>query len=398
VRGATRVQVGEISTQIRGVSYSKAEAQAVPGPGYVPILRATNIGDDSLDFDDLVFVPEADVNPRQMLRENDVLVAASSGSLASVGKAASMQGNFTGAFGAFCKVLRPGDEVHPRYFAHFFRTSRYRRRIASLAAGANINNIRNEHLDDLEIPLPPLDEQRWIAQVLDAADALRAKRRECIDRVHDLTRAAFDSLLARGVSKSWFSGPLSLAVSQIRIGPFGSALHSEDYVAGGAPVVNPLHIRPDGIHPDPNCSVTEAKKDELGVHVLDPGDVVLGRRGEMGRCAVVGPEQIGMICGTGTMVLRPNRDVASPTFLQALLSSSSIRARLAAQSLGVTMANLNKTTVGDLRVAIPPLRVQEQFEETVGAATGLRSSAQAHLHHLDALFASLQHRAFAGEL
>ena len=176
------VKVSDLSEQIRGVSYGKEDASKSPKEGHIPILRAGNITDNGLTFDNLVFVPNQRVSIKQIIRRNDVVIAASSGSIDIVGKAAPALNDFAGSFGAFCKVLRPNSKVHPSYFAHCFKTHEYRRKISSLAAGANINNLRNEHLDDLEIPLPPLEEQKRIAEILDRAESLRAMRRQSIDR------------------------------------------------------------------------------------------------------------------------------------------------------------------------------------------------------------------------
>ena len=183
--------VGDVSEQVRGVSYAKSEASDVLQPGYSPILRANNISENGLLLDALVFVPDAKISQKQRIAPNDVIVAASSGSLSVVGKTAQAREGFEGGFGAFCKVLRPRPAVDPHYFGHYFRTSRYRHVISRLAAGANINNLRNEHLDNLQIPLPPLDEQKRIAGILDAADALRAKRREALAELDTLLQSTF---------------------------------------------------------------------------------------------------------------------------------------------------------------------------------------------------------------
>lgn len=185
------VRVGDIAEQIRGVSYDKVDASGSPQQGYVPVLRAGNITDAGLTFHDLVYVPRSRVSDAQLVRKGDVVIAASSGSLDVVGKAALAKQAFDGGFGAFCKVLRPSADVDAGYFAHFFRTIDYRRRVSSLAAGANINNLRNEHLDEMRIPLPPLAEQRRIADILDRADAMRAKRREATAESNGLAAATF---------------------------------------------------------------------------------------------------------------------------------------------------------------------------------------------------------------
>ena len=185
------VRVCELAEQLRGVTYSKSDASSTPRPGYLPVLRAGNISEDGLTFDDLVFVPAERISARQRIRRNDILIAASSGSLDVVGKAARALDDYEAGFGAFCKVLRPGPDVDPAYFAHFFRTQQYRQRVSALAAGVNINNLRNEHLGEFEIPIPALPEQRRIAEVLDKADALWAKRREALAQLATLIQSIF---------------------------------------------------------------------------------------------------------------------------------------------------------------------------------------------------------------
>ena len=113
------VRVCELAAQLRGVSYGKSDASSTPRPGYLPVLRAGNITEDGLTFDDLVFVPAERISAKQKIRRNDVVIAASSGSVDVVGKAARALDDYEGGFGAFCKVLRPGPDVDPAYFAHF---------------------------------------------------------------------------------------------------------------------------------------------------------------------------------------------------------------------------------------------------------------------------------------
>ena len=196
------VRVGDLSDQIRGVTYGKEDASKSSADGYLPVLRAGNITDYGLVYNDLVYVPAGKVSAKQKLRTGDIVVAASSGSLDVVGKTAPVLCDFDGGFGAFCKVLRPNARAEPKYFAQFFKTPRYRKTISALAAGANINNLRNEHLDELLVPVPPLPEQRRIAAILDQADALRAKRREALAQLDSLTQSIFIEMFGDPASNS----------------------------------------------------------------------------------------------------------------------------------------------------------------------------------------------------
>ena len=146
---------------LRGVSYKKVDASSISTEGLVPLLRATNI-DRVLNFDGLVYVPTHYVNPDQYLRPGDIVIAASSGSSAVVGKAAQLNKEWFGTFGAFCLGLRAVSAMDNRFLAWFLQGDGYRNRTSQLAAGVNINNLRREHIEGIPIPLPPLAEQRRI--------------------------------------------------------------------------------------------------------------------------------------------------------------------------------------------------------------------------------------------
>jgi type I restriction enzyme S subunit len=155
--------LGEFVQVIRGVSYKKAHSSKEPAPGLVPILRATNV-QETLDFEDPVYVPESYVSDEQYLRPYDIVVAASSGSRRVVGKAAQLRIPWHGSFGAFCFALRPRGNADPRFLAWFLQTPFYRNRVAELAAGVNINNLRAKHIEETPIEVPSLEAQRRIVE------------------------------------------------------------------------------------------------------------------------------------------------------------------------------------------------------------------------------------------
>ncbi len=164
-----QVKVGDVAQQVRGVTYTSGEAIDNFAEGYCALLRANNISDEGIDLNDVIYVPNSRVNAKQILKQNDILIAASSGSLSVVGKALTFEESGRYTFGAFCKVIRANENVHAKFLAHFFQTKGYREIVSSLAAGANINNLKNEHIDNLDLLLPPLEEQIKIATLLDQA-------------------------------------------------------------------------------------------------------------------------------------------------------------------------------------------------------------------------------------
>lgn len=164
-----RMTIGHVAETIRGVTYAKADARSEPLNGYAPLLRATNIEDGKLIFDSLIYVPEHVVRSDQKLRVGDIVVAASSGSLSVIGKAAQLRRIWDGTFGAFCYAVRPrSDRVIPEYLAYFMQTSAYRLRVSQLAAGVNINNLRREHIENIELPYHALPVQQRIVDAIDS--------------------------------------------------------------------------------------------------------------------------------------------------------------------------------------------------------------------------------------
>ena len=172
----------ELCELIRGVSYTKGEESHTSGKGFVPLLRANNI-DRELKFDDIYYVPERYVKPKQLLQQGDALFAMSSGSKSVVGKAATVKKPFDGTFGAFCGVLRPSSQVDWNFFGYFFQTRYYRDRISKASAGVNINNLKREYFEAINFPLPPLSEQKCIVSRVEAILAHVNTARDRLSRV-----------------------------------------------------------------------------------------------------------------------------------------------------------------------------------------------------------------------
>jgi type I restriction enzyme S subunit len=257
-----------------------------------------------------------------------------------------------------------------------------------------------EKLKRIEIALPPLAEQFRIAEILDKADALRAKRRAALAQLDTLTQAMFIDMFGDPATnpKDWPVMPLGDCAERIQIGPFGSLLHRDDYVDGGIPLVNPMHIQAGRITPSFKESIAAAKFAQLTAYHLQTGDIVMGRRGEMGRCAIVSDDSGPLLCGTGSLFIRPREGRTTSLFLKTVLSGGTMKAKLENLALGQTLPNLNQTIVSGVRIPVPPVALQNRFAARVLATWSLGSAQRASILQLDALFASLQHRAFRGEL
>lgn len=165
-----------------------------------------------------------------------------------------------------------------------------------------------------------------------------------------------------------------------KTGPFGSTLHKSDYVDGGIPIINPMQIVDGEIQPTSSMTVTKQTARKLADFSLSAGNIVIGRRGEMGRCALVKPEQHGWLCGTGSMIVRTAFSLDGG-FIKRVLSSSPIVAAIQNTSVGSTMINLNQHTLGNLLIPLPPTLTEQK------AIAGALSDADALIESLEQLIA-----------
>ena len=192
-------RLGELGDLVRGVTYKRQETSEASGPGYLPILRATNIQNRQLLLEEeLVYVKGEKVSDSQLLRQGDVIIAMSSGSKSIVGKAAQFNSEWEGSFGAFCAVFRHNSTIEPFFIGQIFQTNRYRKHLLKEARGTNINNLSKGHILDYQFPLPPLPEQRAIAHILHTIQEAKFTRQREIALEREHKAALMDFLFSHG--------------------------------------------------------------------------------------------------------------------------------------------------------------------------------------------------------
>ena len=157
---------------IRGVSYKPSDIKEEGASNSTVLLRSNNIENGRINFDDVVRVDSERVSDSQVLRPGDIVMCGSNGSKKLVGKAAMMEvmPKDCYSFGAFCLGIRCKETIHPKFLSAFFQTSTYRETIESLGAGSNILNIKPDHIYDLMVPVPPMDEQQKFVSIVHQAD------------------------------------------------------------------------------------------------------------------------------------------------------------------------------------------------------------------------------------
>ncbi|MEI6987441.1 MAG: restriction endonuclease subunit S, partial [Rhodospirillaceae bacterium] len=171
-------------------------------------------------------------------------------------------------------------------------------------------------------------------------------------------------------------------LDELQTGPFGSSLHQSDYVPGGTPVINPASLQDGRIIPIEKMAVGPVALERLSSFKLCPGDIVMARRGEMGRCALVSDAEAGWLCGTGSLILRPSTIIYGP-FLVLLIGSPTSRKYLSGTAVGTTMQNLNQSILTNLPFGLPPLAEQHRIVAKVDELMALCDSLEASIGNAD---------------
>ena len=212
----------------------------------------------------------------------------------------------------------------------------------------------------------------------------------------------------QAVLKEAFSSELSSKtveireiVDDIRIGPFGTMLHKSDYISGGVPVINPQHIKSGKILLNASVTVSEEKARNLSAYRLQTNDIIMGRRGEMGRAAAITDVENGWLCGTGSILfrLKPNFDAG---FYAQILSSPDVVHYLEEHATGTTMKNLNEDIVQYIPVPFVTAEMQRyitvKMDCKMSVCDSIEQTVDIALQQAEAMRQSILKNAFEGRL
>lgn len=387
------VRLGDIVEQIRGVSYKPDDISDILDDNSVILLRANNIQDGKIVLDDVVYVSKKKVNEKQYLKQGDILVCTSSGSKDLVGKAAYIDEDLPMVFGAFCKVIRPSVECS-EYIGHFFQSPYYRNYISSVSAGANINNLRNEHISELNIQIPSLEEQRKIAAVLDKVTDLIAKRRQQLENLDLLVKVRFVEIFGDPVDnpKQWETKGLA----ELGECKNGMNFHTEDsgidiHCLGVGDFKDLSYITDTSMLP--MISLDKMPSNE---YLLQNGDIVFvrsnGNKDLVGRSIAVFPDQIPTTFSGFCIRFRLKSSIVQTDYLLRTLKTDSVRKKMGGR--GANIQNLNQKILSDLQIPIPPLDLQNQFSAFVEQIEKTKISIKESLENMETLKKALMQEYF----
>ena len=385
----------EICTQIRGVSYKPSDVRDEFSG--IPILRANNIQDTGIVFDELVYVDSSKVHSEQYLLTDDIVICASSGSKNLVGKAASYKSDLNASFGAFCKVVRinNSDDLCKAYIQQYFQSKIYRNAISESSAGANINNIKTEDIEALEIPLPSKEEQQKIAAELDKIQSAIDNKKQQLALLDEAVKSEFVEMFGEN--------PVEGGRWKVeRLGDCGTFKNGMNY----SPNENGVDILCLNVSDfKDNYKIQDCKtlssislnEEPSSEYYLQNDDIVFvrsnGNKKLVGRCVALYPNDCKVLFSGFCIRFRKSTDNLNTDFLLHFLNTDLTREQL--KGKGANIQNLNQQILANLHLPVPPLDLQIKFAAFVQQIDEAKSLAKQQIADLQELLDSKMQQYFA---
>lgn len=361
----------------------------------IPFITVKNISAKGIDFAGASRISQDDFEAARAgnsaPQPGDVLFSKDG----TVGKVHVVESSEPFAVLSSIAILRPKANVNSRYLGHVLQTPEVLAQAVSRKTGSGVPRIILSDLRRVEVPLPPLEEQRRVAAILDRADAIRANRRQALAQLEELARSIFQIMFASEADYTTVSD----VATETRTGPFGSQLRHGEFAESGVAVLGLDNVVGNRFRWAERRYITPAKYMQLQRYTVHPGDVLISIMGTTGRCVVV-PEDMPVAINTKHIcAITVDREQIDPQFLRAaFLWDAKAQAHLRQRTKGSIMNGLNMGIIKAMPVPVPTLARQLEFKQRLEAIESLRARHEQALTADDDLFFSLQALAFRGEL
>jgi type I restriction enzyme S subunit len=332
---------------------------------------------------------DAPSRARKVIREGDILVSTVRPNLNAVAVVPAELDNQICSTGF--SVLRPSNKLLSRYIFAFCRSPFFIESLVARTTGANYPAVNDGEVKDVEIPVPPLEQQQRIVDMLDEADVLRNLRGDADRRTAALIPELFHDIFGKETIES--SKALGDVCHKITDG-----VHiTPTYVASGVAFLRVTDIQGDEIDWSIVKRIPETEYQQITRRVrAELGDVLYSKNGTIGIAKEI-TWNLPFAHFVSLALLKPNRAVLNPTFLTTWLNTPDALRQAVGHSKKGTVTNLHLTEIRKMRIPCPLMEKQEAFVRQVRAIRELEANQTSSRIHLDALFQSMMHRAFTGE-
>lgn len=292
-----------------------------------------------------------------------------------------------------CKLI-PTDEVDALYLYYFMPKAL--KAIEDKTPFVTVKHLSAKELNKIIVPLPTMDEQKKIAGCLEKVDELITLRKQQLAKLDELVKARFVELFVNtDDTVDWPQASIQDVSTDMRTGPFGSALHHDEFVDKGVFVLGIDNAVENKFSYNRMRYITEEKYQQLKRYTVYPGDVIITIMGTVGRSAVIPKDMPKAINTKHLACITPNSELINSTFLaSAFQMHPTIRAQLQNQCKGAIMDGLNLTIIKGLRFALPPITLQKQFCAFVEQTDKSKLAIQQSLDKLETLKKSLMQKYF----
>lgn len=308
--------------------------------------------------------------------------------------------SFAGVCSTDILPLRPGPQLDRRYLLHCLRTPEMVGLADRRSSGANLPRLSPKALEEFPIPLPPIEEQRRIAAVLDAADALRVKRREALAKLDTLTQAIFIDMF--GTPQSNVRGLPEVELGELVQVKGGKRLpKGSDYADGPTdhPYIRVTDFKTGVVKLHDMRYLEPETQQSISRYTVSEGDVIVSIAGSIGEVASVPPELDGAnLTENAAKLVRRDPESLCSDYLASFLRSDFAQGQITARTGQVTIGKLALFRIASLNILLPPMWQQRRYEQALRAVLAVRTRLQAGVMCSETLFASLQQRVFRGEL
>lgn len=391
------VRLGAIAEIVTGGTPSKKHPEYYGGN--FPFYKPSDLDQGRLTYDASEYLSEEGKKVSRIIPKNSTAVCC----IGSIGKCGYLMCEGT----TNQQINSAIPKINSLCLYYYLCTENFVQNLLSMASATTIAIVNKSKMESCAFPLPPLSEQQRIVERIEELFAKLDEAKERLQEVADsfavrkaaiLHKAFTGELIGKKIEQLV---PLESLVDLIKIGPFGSALHESDYIENGIPLVNPKHIVQQHIVPQSKISISEEKAEELSSYRLKANDIVLGRRGEMGRCAPVSAREENWICGTGSMIIRLKEEYDARLY-SLILGSQATVTYLENSAVGSTLKNLNEKIVR--KIPVPQFDIEEQHEivrlidDLLARERAAQQAAEQALASIDLMKKSILARAFRGEL
>ena len=342
----------------------------------------------------MVYVDKKKVSSEQYLQKGDILICASSGSKNLVGKAASVSFDTKCTFGAFCKVIRPVSK-YANYLGIYFQSNIYRRIISNVAIGANINNIRNEHIDSLELSIYSDDKNNKIVSTLDKLQSIITHIRTQLEKLDLLVKARFVEMFGDPVSNpmGWKKKNLKDVVTDDCSISYG-IVQTGDEQKSGIPVFRPVDIVNHIPKLEELKKTTKEISDKYKRTILKGRELLITVRANIADTCIIGEKFKGCNVGRGIVPIRTQENTILLEFLKNLLDNKHLNDEIKSKAKGITLIQLNMEDLRIIELIIPPIELQKQYVSFVKQVDKSRTAIQNELKKAQMLFDSLMQEYF----